>query len=298
MTANINILKELTPPILLSALKRIKNIFLKNSDREYVIEDVRIILSSDHKLDVFQKLFSTYDKFITVIPKYLPKDSIVIDIGANIGDSAIPFLKENIKTICVEPSSYFLKYLNKNINDNNFSNLAVIIEKLISTTNSKVSLVIKNGTASIDGKINSNKFIEEVGDSISLDFLVKDFSKISFIKIDTDGFDFDVINSGRQFFVKNKPLILFENLINKINQKEYEKVYIFLEEQGYSNICVFDNKGLLILKKARWDDLRDLNNYIVNENCRGIGYTDIFCYHESDRQIGDSMVNEFIQRFM
>jgi FkbM family methyltransferase len=295
------IIKEVAPPILISTIKKFKSSFIKpviRSDRKFNMDGIDILLPADHKLDLFQKIFPTYDKFITIIPKYLSKDSIVIDIGANVGDSAIPFLKENIKTVCVEPSSLYVEYLRKNIEDNNFSELTIIVKKLISTKNSKTNLAIKDGTATSNVHHEESTLTEEINDSISLDHLMKNYSKVSLVKIDTDGFDFDVINSGKNFFTKNKPLIFFENYINETNEKDYDDMYTFLEKAGYENISIFNNRGMLIIHNASWRHLRNLNNYMRMDTVRSIGYTDVFCYQDVDKQTADIIVSEFVQKFM
>ena len=66
----------------------------------------------DYQLD-----YPYYDKFLQYIIKEIPNDSIVIDVGANVGDSFAAMVGSNHKVeyLCIEASKEFYNQLIKNI---------------------------------------------------------------------------------------------------------------------------------------------------------------------------------------
>ena len=65
--------------------------------RHYLINDLRIQLDYKHLLPLYQKQFPHYDKFLTILAKYLPQNSTAIDIGANVGDTLAGMIGTNDK---------------------------------------------------------------------------------------------------------------------------------------------------------------------------------------------------------
>jgi FkbM family methyltransferase len=66
-----------------------------------------------------------------------------------------------------------------------------------------------------ESRIVSNKKDSTIKYSIKLDDL-KIKKKISFIKIDCEGFEMEVLKGGKNMIKVNKPVLLIENLNNKI----------------------------------------------------------------------------------
>ena len=296
-----NIIRAILPPFFFKMfmfLKNKKNEInlqtdkkIENGDRFYKIEDCTVILPNEHFLDIYQNQFVTYDKFISILSGFIDKSSTVIDIGANVGDSAIPFLKKGIKTVCVEPSSFYLDYLRKNIEINGFEQDAFIVQKVISNTFFSGKLVHEKGTAVLDQYSGDSQDY----DSILFFFFVVGLKNISFVKIDTDGFDYDVIISGIEFFKENSPLLYFENFINN-NLEGYLKAYDLLKMVGYNKLAIFDNKGVLIIKDGNWDNLKDINTYLTfNDH---IDYLDVFCWKNNDDNLSSKIINKYCDKYI
>ena len=145
------------------------------------------------------------------------KNISLVDIGANIGSVALPlaglFNKSNI--IAIEPTIYAFKKLKKNISLN--SNLKKRIKTFnffISNNNKKVKYVHSSWNFSDENnkhKIHLGSLKKNTPKIISLDGLIKKLNKkIHFIKIDVDGYELDVLNSGYKTIKKYKPIIYIE----------------------------------------------------------------------------------------
>ena len=292
---------NIIPPIIISIFKYLSSLIKFD---KYLIENkYKLIMPHNHMLIKYKKSFIKYDNFLPIISKYLKDGEYIVDVGANIGDTAMPLLVNNKKVICIEPSDYFFEYLKKNIEINNFKENSYLFKYFISKEKHIKSLNFKNGTASSllfeDNKNTFQKIDKDL--CISLDDLFfKNFSdtRISLIKVDTDGFDYDVLFSAENILLKFKPFIFFENFISKENVDNYHKMYDFLRSMNYNNIFCFDNYGnLLSYKIYNWEDLKNLNNYIINSNFQTIQYYDVFVYTDNDIKLADEIISDFKNKY-
>ena len=83
---------------------------------KYKINDVKLWLPPEHLLPFYQAKFPLYDRFLPFLAYELPAKSIVIDVGANVGDTSVPLFYANPSLIfmCIEPDDYYFKFLCKN----------------------------------------------------------------------------------------------------------------------------------------------------------------------------------------
>lgn len=165
------------------------------------------------------------------------------------------------KILCVEPHPIFFRYLQENINklsDKEKSRVS-LINKAIGTTKN-ISLDINNGTS-----YRSNKG-DVISDVISLDEVALNFNinedKIELIKIDTDGYDYDCILSGRKMLSKTNALIFYENEFEDIDSlNNYIKAIEVLLDNGYRNFYIFNNYGFFCANIVEKNILYFLNYY-------------------------------------
>ena len=83
---------------------------LFNIDQKIKLGSFKIILPPDHNLSLYNKLYPEYDKFISTIVKKLSKNTSVLDIGANVGDTIYRLIQSNNKLhyYCIEADDFFL----------------------------------------------------------------------------------------------------------------------------------------------------------------------------------------------
>mgnify|MGYP000847661295 CR=1 FL=1 len=171
-----------------------------------------------------KKLVSSENEFY-LLKKFVKKNHNVIDVGANIGRYSFKLselIGKNGLVYAFEPmhKSYltFLTLINfskvKNIIPFNFalsnkSNFVMMRE--LESSNKKDYLF---GTQT-ESKIVNNKKDSVIKYSIKLDE-IKINKKISFIKIDCEGFELEVLQGAKSIIKKNKPAILVEQNNNKV----------------------------------------------------------------------------------
>jgi hypothetical protein len=88
---------------------------------------------------------------------------------------------------------------------------------------------------------------------VSLDEIVRRharFAEAHIVKIDTDGFDADVIESGREFLRGKKPIVYFEMDPCQANSsiEKWRVTWSQLRACGYDVFNIFDNFGTHIMQ--------------------------------------------------
>ena len=85
--------------------------------RRYQINNYSIQIDFTHRLPDYQSSHPFYDRFLPHLVKYLPKNSLVIDVGANVGDTLVGMVGNNDKLeyLCIEASKDFFSDLERNV---------------------------------------------------------------------------------------------------------------------------------------------------------------------------------------
>lgn len=267
-----------------------------NIDSNYQIGSYILTLPHDHPLPEFQKNNRLYDRFLPILAKYLNPEGIIIDVGANIGDTTIGLL-QNCKNsiLAIEPSDIYFPYLEENIHKlpESENNRIYCFQKFIGTGNIGGEFSHANGTARIKEKISSRSV-----NFTSLDDLVDDQTSIELIKVDTDGYDYDVLISSEEILKKSEPLIFWENQIfEDFQAKGFAALYDILLNIGYKYIFIFDNFGNLLLEFSDFETLKKINTYVSTmdrgASTRTFYYTDILAATEKNRSRAQLAVSNF-----
>ena len=164
----------------------------------------------------------------------------------------------NFDFVCIEANDKIYKYLIKNIDvlNKQVKNLKVYkANEFVGEKLTNVSLLDYEGTSKVDinkrGKKQSKK-LKLILDNLNVK---KD---ISLIKIDTDGYDFDVINSFYDDF-NSDPIIFFECFYeNKDQLNGYLETFPKLLKKGYSYFSLFDNFGQYMMSTSNVDEIKEL----------------------------------------
>lgn len=198
---------------------------------------------------------SIRDQCIGISAKYTAlryEDCSIVDIGANIGDTAAilaSYVKN--KLILVEASTYFYRLLKKN--STQFSNNVDIINAFIlDGTQAKGSLVHWGGTAYYDTDAQNFKTVR----SLNLEDVAD--NKTKFVKIDADGCDNQIILSSLSFISKQKPLLFFEEMIrNSKDLLDANSVIDALAVLSYGYFILWDQDGNYLLSTSNLSEVKD-----------------------------------------
>ena len=295
----MNIIKKILKKIFNYFYTKIRNSYLfRNVTRNYNYKNFSILLPINHMLPDYQKAHPKYDKFLPIVSKYINQNEMIIDIGANVGDTLAGMVDENPNPIylCIEPEDEYYSYLLKNVDiiKKKIPNLKVhLLKQFVGNQISNISLDKKGGTAKanlIGGNIKSK----------TLDDILNDFEnieKINLLKVDTDGFDYDVLESALKTIKKHKPILFFECQYELEYQKtNYKNIIKTLQSLGYFHWTLFDNYGEKIITTQNLEKIYSLMEYVWKQNLgetkRTIGYYDLLVCCDNNKEIVDNIMKE------
>jgi FkbM family methyltransferase len=151
-----------------------------------------------------------------LLHRILRPSGIFIDVGANIGTFTIPAAKyvgPSGHVIAIEASPNIFSFLQKNVALNNIGNVKLICAAAGSTNDDAMfypAPVDHFGMGSRAPQFNATPITVQ---SVTLDSLASklNLASIDLIKIDVEGFEFDVLNgAGELLNRKNPPCVVFE----------------------------------------------------------------------------------------
>lgn len=163
-----------------------------------------------------------YDEINKYMSKIISSNDIILDIGANMGQYLSRFSKiiKNGKIVCIEPLPINVAALNSMKKYLDIKNVT-IINKAISASIGKTNITIPRlkgipittQASLLDDDLTKGIEKEKIEvETTTIDEIVNSLKlpKVDFIKIDTEGFDSVVLNSGIDTIKKYKPLIRIE----------------------------------------------------------------------------------------
>lgn len=174
------------------------------------------------------------ERELKAIAKCIKPNSVILDVGANIGNHAI-WLNQNVnpkQIYVIEPHPNAINLMLKNVAINychqiRFDFLGIALGEF------KSKSVIKNyepsnlGATSLE--ISDEGFIDTIpGDELGLDF--------DFIKIDVEGMELGVIRGLKETIKRCKP-----NMFIEIEDEHYEEFEKLMREYGY--IIIFESRN-------------------------------------------------------
>lgn len=250
------------------------------------LKQLRISLRSDitYKLDLKQGIdlaifiFGGFQKKIShtlikiIIRSKNKKKFSVLDIGSNIGDKTLSLARNlfinNIKNFMIysiEPTEFAINKQIENLNLNKKYKSKIRLlkfffqnqKKKVSSSFSSWNLYKKNNI--IHG--GQNKLFHKDTKVIKLDdfITIKKISNILVIKLDVDGNELDVLQSGKKFLLNNSPVILMEFSPSALEKKNvlFEDFFSFVESINY---LIYD----LNFKKIFKENLYIKNNSSID----------------------------------
>jgi FkbM family methyltransferase len=158
------------------------------------------------------------DLIKSFLEEYHPNalEGVCLDIGANIGNHSVYFSKLFNKVRSFEPNPYPFKLLR--INTENYKNIHI---SNFGLSDQRCSATFFTSKSNIGGSSLHN----ESGDEIQVQLEILDelnFNKenISFIKIDVEGNELQVLKGGEGIFKKHSPIVAFEQHSHEFLQGE------------------------------------------------------------------------------
>jgi FkbM family methyltransferase len=240
MTLNNNslLLKKIIPPNYLYKQGSFR--YVKRDDINYKLDISNVV---DHYL-YFGFKDSSYDSIIEEIKK----SKIILDVGANIGITALYYASINTKAqiFAFEPHPETFKRANDNIELNKFKNIHLFNIGLAQKKESLKLYEVNQKNPGMNRILSDYKNLPfkrinvEILDQFCLE---NNISKIDFIKIDVEGFEYFVLLGGGEVIQKSKPILFIELDDNNLreNNKSAKELIDLLKKFGYKEFCRADN---------------------------------------------------------
>ncbi len=263
--------------------------------KQYQVAGFDLYFPDDHLLAHYQATWQLYDRALgpltqAIAAKY--PQMTAIDIGANVGDSAALIQQfQPLPTLCVEGNPEYLEYLEANAQI--IGNIT-IADCFIGATETAVALeaiASQGGTTSVINAVGGDGVL--LGSMRPLEALVQEFPQFQtakLLKIDTDGFDFTIIQSARSFLAQAQPVVYFEYDISFAADgcQQALATIDLLVQLGYAKFAIYDNFGnpLITLNGSDRQLFVDLTHYLYSSRYASgqpvIYYFDICAFPAAD----------------
>jgi FkbM family methyltransferase len=186
---------------------------------------------------------------------------LVIDIGANVGNTVEQFVNISEKVICFEPNPALVMHLK-----NRFSTRPVVVDgRGVSNYNGKQVFKISNtntiSTFSEDW-INNSRFTDshiwnrtvEV-ETITLDSIIEEYGIPDYIKIDIEGYEYEVLTS----FSKLLPNTVFAFEWAEEQKSKIDLIINHLKNLGYNQFSHTEADSIKLDEDIDWKLYSEFN---------------------------------------
>lgn len=240
-------------------------------DIEYIIK--KFLFSETYLLKKRLKraIYKKYEKELDVIEKFSDYDKEAVDVGVYRGVYSYQLSKYFKHVYSFEPNTLIFDYLNKNLtkiisnmslfnlalsNENGEAELKIPVRNKSFFNNNNEEL-FKLGAASIHPLNNFEQFKSINVKKKKLDDILND-KKISFIKIDVEGHEKEVIDGSIQIINKYHPTLLVE-IEERHSGKKVGHTLNYINNLGYNSYYFDEGK---INSTSNLKDFKKYNNYI------------------------------------
>ncbi|MBD3749758.1 MAG: FkbM family methyltransferase [Sphingobacteriales bacterium] len=215
---------------------------------------------------------SIVEETVSFFNQFIKEGDLAIDIGANVGDTTVPMALCTGKTgmtIGFDPNPLVFKILQTNASLNKDKYILDAENCAISTIEEEFYFIsseasFANGAISPSKDSEHGKFVQpnKVKGVNLKAFLESKYahwaSKLSFIKIDTEGYDKEIIKSISDLILKYKPVIVAESF-GKASDEAKIELYEVIAKNGYE-IYYFEDFNVNA-EVVKLNTAKDMLNY-------------------------------------
>tara|TARA_Y100000816_G_scaffold33543_1_gene21379 strand:- start:489 stop:1262 length:774 start_codon:yes stop_codon:yes gene_type:complete len=211
--------------------------FFNRYSKKVIINNVIYDLDLRHLIDRRFFFHNGYEDELfyplnDILNKY--KIEFFLDVGSCWGVYSLRFagIHKNLKILAFDPIKTNIERLNISIKKNNFKN----IEFFHTAIGSKKGKVTLGATEKYSPNYEINEIdsvINETSELNSLDFLLQIKGKSIILKIDTEGYEFEVLKGAMNLLNNNKCFCQIE-----IKDNNKEKVFSFFNDLNYNLVSI------------------------------------------------------------
>lgn len=231
-----------------SARNRIRDRFGSRDVRREVL-GAELVLPWSHRLPDYVRAFPTYGRNLVDLAEALAGETAgtfrVVDLGANIGDSALQILaRVDARVLCIDGDQHWLPYLYRNVEHEPRCVVepSLVVEHVDSTA---LTAVRQSGTT----RFAPSGSGAGASAQITADELRRrhpDFDRVRLIKSDIDGFDCRIVPLLAAAWSDCAPVLFFEYdpaISHSVGDDHPDRVWDALAGLGYDVVAVWDNFG-------------------------------------------------------
>lgn len=201
------------------------------------------------------------------------RDSVVFDVGANIGYFSVLAAKFGARVVAFEPNPDVRQILTSNI-EKNSCNSVTIDGRIVARSDAQPRLVSPDGFE--EGAFTVAASDENADESVSIDNFCKSSGILpTIIKIDTEGRDLDVIQGALHTLEHSHPVIVFEFqvcMIDRVSHTKPSDLSHRLRSIGYTPY-LFRGHSVLAVEMVDFEVLQRI--YEINVANNNGGYWDV-----------------------
>jgi FkbM family methyltransferase len=186
------------------------------------------------------------------VSRVIGNNFVCIDVGANLGLYSLLFLQESAtsRVISFEPSSNFEQLIQNisSVYSGRFDAFQIALGDVDGEIESEIWE--SYGYNKIKGKFNFNRL-----DTILEE---KKITAVDIIKIDTDGFEVQILNGALRTIKKHHPLVIIESSKDLESGQNFQKIHSYFKDLNYSHLATLDggNEIFAFLDHAEKKELK------------------------------------------
>lgn len=211
------------------------------------VQGVRMVLPWSHRLPDYAPDGSPYGQNLVQLATLLAESApplTVLDVGANIGDSALQILHATDgQVLCVEADKAYLGFLRRNVGRDP---RITVVEGLlvVDDAGSGGSTAVRTG--------GTTRFVEGEGSDAmptvtpaALRARFPAYDDLRLVKSDTDGYDVDLVPAIADAWADRRPVLFLEYdpHLTRLAGSDPLALWPRLAALGYDQVAVWDNGG-------------------------------------------------------
>ncbi len=234
----------------------------------------RLSAPLSHELPYYHALYPAYNRNLVDVIRALPvkgRPPRVVDIGANIGDTAAMVLSETpAELLCIDADPRYFELLRQNIHDERVTAVRAAVG---AKGGDRVRIERQAGTGSLRPDESSALEVSTLPDLLAQ---YPQFNAPDLVKVDTDGHDFAIIEASSEWLATVRPALFYESDDHlATGGTSAVSTLKLLASLGYPTATLWDKYGNLVtsiaLDEAGIAVAADLHRYAVST----AGYFDI-----------------------
>lgn len=262
------------------------------------VQGVELVLPWSHRLPDYAAANPSYGQNLVDLAIALGADSplTVLDIGANVGDSAVQILHAaDGKVLCVEADVAYLEFLHRNVDADERVDVVEALLAVGDAATARTAVRTGGTTRFADGQQPGAGDAMPTITPAELRAQFTEFEVLRLVKSDTDGYDVNLVPAVAAEWSTARPVLFFEYdpYLTRLAGFDPEQVWADLEDLGYRHVAVWDN-GATPVGRASIDRMAD-HSRALDDQPRGRprAYWDVAVVHgddEAGRRAIESMI--------